>query len=348
MIQTSQTESPLFSVVIPLFNKEDLIGDTLRSVLAQNYQNFEVVVIDDGSTDHSASIVAAIAESEPRIRLIPQTNAHVSAARNHGIREAKGDYVAFLDADDLWKVNHLEEFSLLAREFPVAGMLGTAYARRLAGRPDQAGLVRDLVGRRALVDDYFITAVDYQFIYTSSIAIRRDVFDVVGAFDEEDKLFSEDLALWARVAARYRVAYSGTVTVIYNCDVPGQATSGGRVQRGLSARIGLAFKEILLEWPDLVAPRRSIQKYSDQIIYRRLMLFLLEKPAAIEGFRAYAEGGQVLAWGKSVLLRSIVQMPIPVLWRSVYFMRRCKNHLRSRFPFLGRTFKCRIIYRNEK
>jgi glycosyltransferase involved in cell wall biosynthesis len=348
MIQKKSKESPLFSVVIPLFNKEDLIGDTLRSVLAQNYQNFEVIVIDDGSTDQSALIVAEIAEAEPRIRLIPQANAHVSAARNHGIRESKGDYVAFLDADDLWRANHLEELSLLACEFPEAGMLGTAYARRLSGRQDKAGLVRELVGRRALVGDYFATAVDYQFIYTSSIAIRKDVFDAVGAFDEEDKLFSEDLALWARVSARYRVAYSGNVTVIYNCDVPGQATSGGRVQRGLSPRIGLAFKEILLEWPDLVAPRRSIQKYSDQIIYRRLMLFLLEKPAAKEGFKAYAEGGQVLAWGKSMLLRLMVQMPIPVLWRAVYLMRRCKNHLRSRFPLFGRTFKCRIIYRNEK
>lgn len=343
----SETKDILFSVVIPLFNKEGLIGDTLRSVLAQKYQNFEVIVIDDGSTDQSASVVTAIAESEPRIRLIGQANAHVSAARNHGIRESKGDYVAFLDADDLWTANHLEELSLLAREFPEAGMLGTAYARRLAGRSDQAGIVRDLVGRRALVDDYFITAVDYQFIYTSSIAIRKDVFEAVGGFDEEDKLFSEDLALWARVAARYRVAYSGFVTVIYNCDVPGQATSGGRVKRGLSPRLGITFKEILLEWSDLVAPRQSIQKYGDQIIYRRLMLFLLEKPAATTGFKAYAEGGEVIAWGKSVLLRSIVKMPIPVLWRAVYFMRRCKNHLRSRFSFFGRIFKCRIIYRNE-
>jgi GT2 family glycosyltransferase len=343
----SEAKDILFSVVIPLFNKEELIGDTLRSVLAQKYQNFEVVVIDDGSTDQSASVVTAIAESEPRIRLIAQANAHVSAARNQGIRESKGDYVALLDADDLWKVNHLEELSLLARKFPGAGMLGTAYARRLAGRPDQAGLVRDLVGRRALVDDYFATAVDYQFIYTSSIAIRKDVFDAVGAFDEKDKLFSEDLALWARVAARYRVAYSGNVTVIYNCDVPGQATSGGRVQRGLSPRLGVTFKEILLDGASLIVPKRSIQEYGDQLIYRRLMLFLLEKPAALVGLRAYAEGMQVLNWGKSVLLRSIVKMPIPALWRAVYFMRRCKNHLRARFPVLGRTFKCRIIYRNE-
>lgn len=347
MIQTSQKESPLFSVVIPLFNKEDLIGDTLRSVLAQNYQNFEVVVIDDGSTDQSASIVAAIAESEPRIRLISQANAHVSAARNHGIRESKGDYVAFLDADDLWKVNHLDELSLLAQEFPEAGMLGTAYARRLAGRPDQAGLVRDLVGRRALVGDYFATAVDYQFIYTSSIAIRKDVFAVVGAFDEANQLFSEDLDLWTRVASRYRVGYSGNVTVIYRCDVPGQATSAGRAQRGMSHRLPLVFKEILLEWKDLVVPRGSLQRYCETIIYRRLILFLLARPAEREAFSDYAEHGEVARWAKGLCLRGMISKPIPLFWRNFFLLRRFRVWLRTHVPLGDRVGTGHVTYRSE-
>jgi len=347
MIQTSKKESPLLSVVIPLFNKEDLIGDTLRSLLAQRYQNFEAIVIDDGSTDSSASIVAAIAETEPRVRLIKQANAHVSAARNHGIRESKGDYVAFLDADDLWKENHLEELSLLAQKFPEAGMLGTAYARRLSGRPDHAGLVRNLVDRRGLVDDYFATAVDYQFIYTSSIAIRRDAFDVVGTFDEENKLFSEDLDLWTRVATRFRVAYSGHVTVIYRCDVPGQATSSGRILRGLSPRLSLSFKEILLEWEDLVAPRKSLQNYCEVIIYRRLILFILERVPRIQAFCEYANQGEVRIWAKSLRLRALISKPLPFFWKNYFLMTRFRVWMRSHVPFGDRIGTGQVIYRNE-
>ena len=96
---------PFFSVVIPLYNKEKHIADTLKSVLAQNHTDYEIVVVDDGSTDSSRHIVEQFIDAS--IRLIRKENGGVSSARNRGIKEAKGKYIAFLDADDLWTDNHL-------------------------------------------------------------------------------------------------------------------------------------------------------------------------------------------------------------------------------------------------
>ncbi len=327
------SESVYFSVVIPLYNKVTLIGQTLDSVLAQTYKHFEVIVIDDGSTDGSGAIVEQMAEEDSRIRLVRQANAHVSAARNRGIRESTGAYVAFLDADDLWKENHLEELSTLAVEFPESGMLGTSYIRKLEGRPDFSGRIKTLIDQRGIVTDYFKIARDYQFIYTSSIAIRRDVFDAVGCFDEEDKLFSEDLALWMRVAARYSVAYSGFNTVFYRCDVPGQATSSGRIQRGLSPKLPKTCGEVLANSSTLVANRKSLQAYCDAIIFRRLIRYIIDKTPSIDGFHQYSKEGEVPLWARGVGLRALVKCPNRTLWKLIHFLGRLQGNMKNRRHF---------------
>lgn len=96
----------MISVVIPLYNKEKQIANTLHSVLRQTFQNFEIVVVNDGSTDNSVQEVEKV--NDIRIRIVHQNNAGVSAARNKGIEEARYDIIAFLDADDEWKAEYLE------------------------------------------------------------------------------------------------------------------------------------------------------------------------------------------------------------------------------------------------
>src|SRR5690554_2358538 len=106
----------MFSVVIPLYNKEKYISLTLKSVLNQSFKDFEILIVNDGSTDRSVEVVKKFDDS--RIRLVDQPNAGVSAARNKGIKEAKFDWVAFLDADDRWDVEFLSEIANAIKKYP--------------------------------------------------------------------------------------------------------------------------------------------------------------------------------------------------------------------------------------
>ncbi|MDE5708561.1 MAG: glycosyltransferase, partial [Alistipes sp.] len=117
------------SVIIPLYNKEREIAGTLRSVLAQTLRPKEIIVVDDGSTDRSASIVDAVAAEEGLIRLVRQPNAGECAARNRAIAEVGGgsDLVALLDADDEWEPGFLEEIANLRREYPGCGIYSTGF-----------------------------------------------------------------------------------------------------------------------------------------------------------------------------------------------------------------------------
>jgi len=101
--------SPLISVIIPMYNTAGFIEQTVKSVLTQTYGNFEVVVVDDGSTDDGAKLVALLQEADPRVKYIYQNNQGVSAARNTAMENASGEYLAFLDSDDLWEPHKLEK-----------------------------------------------------------------------------------------------------------------------------------------------------------------------------------------------------------------------------------------------
>ena len=116
---------PMFSVIVPLYNKEQYIKKTVSCVLAQTIADFELIIVDDGSTDNGPQYVSEIQDG--RIRMLSQGNAGVSAARNHGIREANGKYICFLDADDTWNVDFLQTVKELFDEFPEAGMVCPSY-----------------------------------------------------------------------------------------------------------------------------------------------------------------------------------------------------------------------------
>ena len=125
-----------FSVVIPLYNKGREIARTLGGVAAQTYTPLEVIVVDDGSTDDSARVVEGL--DLPGVRLIRQPNGGVSAARNRGIAEAKGDYIALLDADDYWKPEYLER-TLSRLRIVQHGFRSTPPGRRFSERDSYAG-----------------------------------------------------------------------------------------------------------------------------------------------------------------------------------------------------------------
>jgi glycosyltransferase involved in cell wall biosynthesis len=213
----------LFSVVIPLYNKQNSIAATLQSVLAQTYTNYEIIVVDDGSTDGSADVAeATLREFSGRptgygleFRVIRKENGGVCSARNRGIQEAHYDYIALLDGDDLWDEHYLEEQVKLIQDFPEAKMWGVsiAFIKHNCQIKWEQGMGD---GYRGYVENYFGTSHNDLFC-SSSVVISKEVFDTVGYFDERIAS-SEDLDMWYRIILHYPVAFYDKVLAYYNQD----------------------------------------------------------------------------------------------------------------------------------
>lgn len=195
--------TPTLSVIIPLYNKEREIGDTLRSVLAQTLQPAEIVVVDDGSTDDSAAIVREIAATNPLVRLVAQANTGECAARNRAIAETTGEYIALLDADDEWRPRFLEEIAAMIREFPDCGLYCTAFDIV----SHEGEFPADCPSQRGIVENFFRDSAHRYIAIPSASCIPRRVFDDVGGFPEGMKI-AGDLYMWVKIARRYRVCFS--------------------------------------------------------------------------------------------------------------------------------------------
>ena len=189
-----------FSVVVALYNKQDYVEETLRSALAQTFTDLEIICVDDGSTDESASRVLAL--DDARIILIRQKNAGVSAARNAGIERARGEWVAFLDADDLWAPDYLAELFSAIVLYPETDMVAT----RVHASPDltawaaESRIVRVPDRRIEWIVDLPVRWLQGASFGTSSVAIRRSkLMEMQPCFTVGDSN-GEDLELWFRVS----------------------------------------------------------------------------------------------------------------------------------------------------
>ncbi len=202
-----------FSVVIPLYNKEHYIVNTINSVLNQTYQDYELIVIDDGSTDNSFAVAKTIQSN--KIKLIQQVNQGVAVARNTGVKNANGEFIAFLDADDCWYPNYLEEISQLIRKFPESDIFVTSY--RIVMGNDTYHFSAHLSEEQTLLNSYWLTYKNaYDTVWTSATAIRKSAIENAGFFTPGEKI-GQDLDLWARVARNNPViAYSPEICVDYN------------------------------------------------------------------------------------------------------------------------------------
>lgn len=217
------SEVPAVSVVIPLYNKSPYIARALNSVLAQTFQDFEVIVVDDGSTDDGAAVVRGF--DDPRIRLIQQENRGVSAARNRGIEAARAELVAFLDADDEWLPGHLEVLLRLRDKYPEAGGYGTAYLRKLKGSATHVAPFSDIPREpwEGLLPSYFkAAALGAPPISASTVAIPRCILKEMGGFNT-DAWWGEDTDLWGRIALKYPIAFSWDGMGIYHAEASNRA-----------------------------------------------------------------------------------------------------------------------------
>lgn len=218
----------MISVVIPLYNKEKSIRATIESVLAQTYTDYEVVVVDDGSTDASSKVVQSLIAKSNKIRLIQKSNGGVCSARNRGIIESKSYYIALLDADDLWKPTFLEEQVILIHDFPKAAMWGINFAEMQDGKIVRRVPTDLPEGYRGYVDHYFQMPKRVSDLFcSSSVVIRKDVFDKVGMFDERIK-YAEDSDMWFRIIATQKVAFYDQYMVFYQWDAENRAMTRHR------------------------------------------------------------------------------------------------------------------------
>lgn len=250
----------MISIIIPLYNKEASIATALRGVLAQTYQDFEVVVVDDGSTDGGAAVVETF--TDPRIRLIRQENGGVSAARNRGIAEARGEHVAFLDADDEWMPEFLEEIAALQMEFPQCRAQATAYVNH-----DHEGYKPIVLnrlpfdGERGVLTNYFeVASYSHPPVCSICVCIERKLLQEIGGFPVGIKS-GEDLLTWARIAVLTPWAYSLKPYAVYNM-------GEGYDKKNLPPRrqdegdpVGKALKEIYQSHSNLKGLRKYISHW---------------------------------------------------------------------------------------
>ena len=275
---------PLVSVIIPLFNKEEYIAEAIRSVLAQTFTDYEIIIVNDGSTDGS---VAALAPFRDKVILIEQQNRGPSVARNRGIEVSKGEYIAFLDADDRWFPGKLQHQVAFLEENPEIGWCGTAW---LIENADSNRAPRSSVMSRGhdggpeaewtVLENWFEARLENNNTWTSVVLICRGVFETTGCFDEGLPA-GQDMDLWIRIALKYPVyGYLNKPMAVALVHTPGCVSLLGE------------------------------RKYRSMLGYIRKHLALLGTPEGdVAGFEAF------LRWRLTTVIRACIGMGFPAVAR---------------------------------
>lgn len=217
---------PYFSIIIPLYNKEDYITNTLNSVLAQTFTDFEVIVVNDVSTDNSVAV--ALTVKDKRIRFVNHpVNKGLSASRNTGIKNASSNYVAFLDADDLWKPTFLETIFKLINNYPQASLFATKYEEIyprniILESYYDLSLENDTTG----IIDFYKSNLNKSIYYPSCLCVKKEIFETIGYYDEKIT-FGEDIDFNIRAHFHFIMAYSNLALVSYTMDSQNQITQSG-------------------------------------------------------------------------------------------------------------------------
>jgi len=221
-----------FTVIIPLYNKEKYIENAIKSVLNQTFTDFELVIIDDFSSDKSATIAATF-ESEKVQLIYHEKNCGLSASRNTGIKKANSNYITFLDADDLWKPTFLESIFQLIQNFPEARIFATNYEEVW-----DAVIKNPCNGSEILPKDFtgyinFFKINIKQGIYNhGSVCFHKEVFEKVGFYNEKIN-FSEDLDFNIRANYNFKLAYTNSVQMRYFMQTENQLTQSSLLNKNI-------------------------------------------------------------------------------------------------------------------
>lgn len=264
----------MISVVIPLYNKEMSIRATLESVRAQSYKDWECVVVDDGSTDKSREVAEQFKNVDLRLKILSQKNAGVSAARNAGILAAKGEYVAFLDGDDLWDKDFLKELVRLMDDYPGKSIYGLGCAQ--------------IVGNEISTEkgnSYYRGITEWNWntmAYTgSSACVNRKDAIAIGLFDTR-MTHGEDVDMWWRLLLKKGGACYTKPYAYYRLDAENRATNK-------SIPLEKFIPYYIDKYEEARAKNKEFRKFFDQEMIYRLYLCLFDKHYRKEARRLAAK-----------------------------------------------------------
>jgi glycosyltransferase involved in cell wall biosynthesis len=256
----------MVSVVIPAYNCAQYIADTIRSVCAQTYCDLEIVVIDDGSTDGTRNAVLAV--TDPRVRYVQTSNRGNYFARNRGIEESKGEFIAFLDSDDLWISDKLEKQMRIFESFPDIDFCCTGFKFFKNNDPARCHLdYSAFLDHDDSTDKTFIVnALRNNFIVTSSVVIRRPCFEKEGVFDTAYQN-AMDYDMWLRIVLNYKARYVSEALVLRREHAANISKNRVNTQRAL----GYIFEKLMVYkartkfyrvcYDGLVEERLNLSKY---------------------------------------------------------------------------------------
>ncbi|GGG54703.1 glycosyltransferase family 2 protein [Bizionia arctica] len=202
---------PYFSIVISVFNKEDFIYNTINSVINQTYSDFELIIVNDGSSDSSEDIIKSFSDS--RIRYIHQENQGAGSTRNNGIKLAKSNLIALLDGDDVWLPNYLESIFNAIKAFPNEHIYTTAIAHNYPKKIVPVTYNFSIDGGVS-IKNYLKESLKHTILTSSSIVFKKSVLETTGLFDTSIKS-GQDTDLWIRIGMHYPIVFVNQVLVHY-------------------------------------------------------------------------------------------------------------------------------------
>lgn len=223
---------PFFSVIIPLYNKEPFVENTIKSILNQTFSDYEILIVNDCSTDLSVGkIKPFLSES---IRLIEHSqNNGLSAARNTGIANASSNYITFLDADDIWKPTFLETIHNLISEFPEAKIFGTNYEEVYSNKiTTPNNFPEGIASKENQIIDFFEHNLGQGIYNHGSVCFHKSVYEKAGLYDETID-FAEDIDFNIRANYYFKLAYSNTIQMQYFMETGAQITRSSIVDKRL-------------------------------------------------------------------------------------------------------------------
>lgn len=309
--------SPFFSVVIPLFNKENYIQETINSVLKQTFKDFELIIINDGSTDSSLTKAEVI--KDKRIKIFSIKNSGLSAARNFGIKKSKANYFCFIDADDHWYSHHLKQLFDLINSFPNKGLYCSGYAHQKSPNiVHRAQFYNVNENFRGVISNFFENSLQHCVAWISAVCIPKNIFEDIGCFDT--KIFSvQDTDLYVRIALKYEVVLDNTsVSAIYNRTAENSLSNLSYFKK---------YPKLFDKYKSKEVTNKSLKKFMD---YNRFSFIILSKiytkSNIIKKHIKDIDLNNLTLWQRILLI-----LPIKLI-RLIYFMKR-KFYLKSSFVY---------------